>query len=83
MASKEKTRARAATTNREEGRAHGALAGCVRIVCAANVALAAGGCAILGAKFGICGAGLPLAGLVLAVVVSAAMVSALQEGRAE
>ena len=82
MASKEKTRSRAATTNREDGGA-GALAGCVRTVCAANVALAAGGCAILGAKFGICGAGLPLAGLALAVVVSAAMVSALQEGRAE
>jgi len=69
MASKEKTRARAATTIREEGRAHGALAGCVKIVTALNVAMSAGGCAYaMGA-----GQVAPAAGLALAAVVSAFM----------
>ena len=68
MASKEKTRSRAATTNREDGGA-GALAGCVRTVCAANVALAAGGCAYAANV----GTAWPCLGLAVALIVSAWM----------
>ena len=68
MASKEKTRSRAATTNRELGGA-GALAGCVKIVTALNVAMSAGGCAYAMDA----GQVAPAAGLALAAVVSAFM----------
>ena len=69
MASKEKTRLRAAISNRN-GSAR-ALAGCVKIVTAANVALSAGGCALAVAW----GLALPASGLALAAVVSALMLA--------
>ena len=68
MKARNETRKPTATTNGENGGA-GALAGCVKIVTAANVALSAGGCAYaLGA-----GTVAPAAGLALAAIVSAFM----------
>lgn len=67
MASKEKRQTRTAATNRNGGAR--ALAGCVKIVTAANVAMSAGGCAYaLDA-----GTVAPAAGLALAAIVSAFM----------
>ena len=68
MASKEKTRSRAAISNRENGGAR-ALAGCVKIVTALNVAMSAGGCAYAMDA----GQVAPAAGLALAAVVSVLM----------
>ena len=48
-----------------------ALAGCVKIVTAANVALSAGGCALAVAW----GLALPASGLALAAIVSALMLA--------
>ena len=68
MRAKNETRKPTATPNGKNGGA-GALAGCVKIVTAANVAMSAGGCAYaLDA-----GTVAPAAGLALAAIVSAFM----------
>ena len=67
MASKEKTRLRAAISNRKGGAR--ALAGCVKIVTALNVAMSAGGCVYAMDA----GQVAPAAGLALAAVVSVLM----------
>ena len=77
MASKEKTRSRAATTNRENGGA-GALAGCVKIVTAFNAAMSAGAFALAVAW----GPALPAAGLAVAFAVSASMLAFKSKGGA-
>ena len=64
--------------NGAEGRAHGALAKCVKIALAFDAALSAGACAV-SASWGCV---LPALGLALACAVSAATFAALREGGA-
>ncbi len=72
------TRTPTATTNGEEGRAHGALAGCVKVVTAFNAALSAGVFA-LAACWGFA---LPAAGCLAAFAVSLGLIALLRGGRA-
>ena len=77
MASKEKTRRPAAIQNGNGGA--GALAGCVVIVSAANVVLAAG-VAAFALSIGACG--WPVVGLAAAAALSAFMAFTLKGGAA-
>ena len=75
---KNETRRADRYNNGADGRAHGALAKCVKIALAFDAALTAGACALAACW----GCVLPALGLALALIVSTVTFAALREGRA-